>query len=806
MEVKFFGKSRIISVASGIILLLSVITGFSQTEVINAIKKNFDQYRSQTFQEKLYVHTDKSFYVAGEIMWFKIYAVDGVFNKPVDLSKIAYVDIIDRDQKPILQAKVALGKGDGSGSFFVPLSIKSGNYRLRAYTSWMKNFSADYYFEKDITVINSLKKLSEKPAAISSNYEIHFFPEGGNLVMGLESVVGCKVTDASGNGVNDFRGSIVDQNNNTITIFGPHKFGMGRFRFTPTAGNKYSAIIKVGNNNAVVADLPNIFNQGYVMKMEDDGKDTLHVTVSTNISFPDHYVYLFAHTRQIIKIALRAPVINGKAEFTISKKIPGEGVTQFTVFNYSQQPVCERLFFKRPASLNIIAESDQSEYAPRKKVTVSVRAQNAEGSAAPDADMSMSVYMVDSLQMAQQSNILSYLWLSSDISGRIESPDYYFNNPEEEVSESIDNLLLTQGWRRFRWEDISQNKTPYFEFVPEYEGHIINGKITSKKTGLPVENIATYLSAPGQKFQIGTAVSNKNGLIQFDLRNFYGSNEIVLQTVNGNDSGNRIEIFSPFSEKYSGNPVPIFTLSETLQQDLLYHSVGMQVQNAYLNESLQKFDIPKIKDSTAFYGEPDKKYFLDDYTRYNTMEEVMREYVSYVSVHKRQQKFYFKVLNAPHQLFFEEEPLMLLDGVVVPDGDKLMNYDPLKVKKIEVVGREYFLGPTIANGIISYTTYKGDLDGFQIDPNAVVLEYEGLQLQREFYSPVYETAMQVSSRMPDFRNLLYWSPNIKTGSLGNRQVSFYSSDRQGKYLVVLNGITASGQAGSKAFTFEVAKP
>ena len=149
---------------------------------------------------------------------------------------------------------------------------------------------------------------------------------------------------------------------------------------------------------------------------------------------------------------------------------------------------------------------------------------------------------------------------------------------------------------------------------------------------------------------------------------------------------------------------------------------------------------------------------------------------------------------------------MLMDGVVFPDADKLMNYDPLNVKKIEVVGREYFIGPTIASGIISYTTYKGDLDGFQIDPNAVVLEYEGLQLQREFYAPVYETEAQVSSRMPDFRNLLYWSPSVKTGSLGNKQINFYSSDRQGKYIVVLEGITSSGQAGSKTFTFEVNKP
>jgi len=229
------------------------------------------------------------------------------------------------------------------------------------------------------------------------------------------------------------------------------------------------------------------------------------------------------------------------------------------------------------------------------------------------------------------------------------------------------------------------------------------------------------------------------------------------------------------------------------------------VQNAYLTDYLQRFDAPWNPDSTAFYGQPDKKYFLDDYTRFNTMEEVMREYVSDVSVHRSQQKFHFRVLNSPHQLFFNEDPLMLMDGVVVFDADKIMAYDPLKVKKIEVVGREYYFGQMIASGIISWSTYKGDLDGFQIDPNAVAVEYEGLQMQREFYSPIYETDGQVNSRMPDFRNLLYWSPDLKTNADGSVQISFYSSDRQGRYIGFIQGMSADGKAGSQSFEFEVSK-
>jgi hypothetical protein len=146
---------------------------------------------------------------------------------------------------------------------------------------------------------------------------------------------------------------------------------------------------------------------------------------------------------------------------------------------------------------------------------------------------------------------------------------------------------------------------------------------------------------------------------------------------------------------------------------------------------------------------------------------------------------------------------VLLDGVPVFDIDKLMNYDPLKIRKLDVVSRMYFLNNMFFEGVVNFTTYKGNLEGYELDPHATVIDYEGLQLQREFYAPVYDTREQAESRLPDFRNLLYWSPQIKTNNAGKQEVSFYSSDLPGKYAVVLQGLTADGKAGSQQIQFEV---
>src|SRR5437588_10601158 len=118
--------------------LLIGSTSFDQN-ALNAFTTSFNQYSQYTSQEKLFVHTDKSFYLAGEILWFKVYATDITYNKPIEISKVAYTEILDTANKPVLQAKIGMAEGTGNGSFYLPLTLGSGNYKLRAYTNWIKN-------------------------------------------------------------------------------------------------------------------------------------------------------------------------------------------------------------------------------------------------------------------------------------------------------------------------------------------------------------------------------------------------------------------------------------------------------------------------------------------------------------------------------------------------------------------------------------------------------------------------------------------------------------------------------------------
>ncbi|MEN0053042.1 MAG: hypothetical protein AAGC65_05200 [Mucilaginibacter sp.] len=781
------------------VLILLLLQTICAAQGISQIKNSFVQNQQLTLQEKIFVNTDKSAYLTGEIIWFKIYCVDASFHKSLNLSKVVYVDVLDNNQGAIMQAKIAMSNGIGSGSLYIPVTAVSGNYKLRAYTNWMKNFSPDYYFEKQLTIINTFKPLEQAAKEQTATYDIQLFPEGGNLVGGIASKVAFKVTAPDGRGLTTYNGAIVDQHNDTVVRFQPLKFGIGSFVFVPEANGVYKAVIKVGKRTAVKKDLPAISNQGYVMQLKDDGGPRLEITVrSAGINSDE--VYLLAHTRQTVKVVANVNLNAGVAGFTIDKDKLGEGVSHITIFNSARQPVCERLYFKRPKQQVLIeAATDQSQYAPRKRVGLNIGVKNVSGTYLP-ANLSLAVYRIDSLQHADRDDIVNYLWLKSDLRGYVESPDYYFKNINAETDAAIDNLMLSQGWRRFQWNSILSNAKPAFNFLPEYDDHLISAKVVNGVTGAPADNLVVYLSVPGKRVQLYASKSDSLGRLVFNTKQLFGAGEIIVQTNSERDTNFRIDVLSPFSEQYSKNTNAKFNLTPGMQSAIEVHSLGMQVQNIYASNKIKQFYNPGV-DSAGFYGKPYKTYLLDNYTRFTTMEEVLREYIREVNVVRSQKRYHIKVMN--DNGFLNGDPLVMLDDVPVFNMDKVIAIDPLKVRKLEVIRDRYFYGPSVQEGILSYTTYKGDLGGVEVDPHAVILDYEGLQLQREFYSPIYDTEDAVKSRIPDFRNLLYWQPNVNITAAGKVQLSFYTSDEKGKYIGLIQGITSNGEIGSQYFDFEV---
>jgi hypothetical protein len=837
-----------------LILQIGMVTAvFAQQGLLQTLSAQSNNYRSGILQEKVFVHLDKPFYMAGEILWCKVYCVEGSSHRPLSVSKLVYAELLDRDNRPILQGKILLDSGQGNGSFYLATSINSGIYRLRAYTNWMKNTGAGTFFEEPVTIVNPFKNLPasmqasfpDSPAAagrptaqpkasnpkwmpsgrmtgqMATGGTIGLFPEGGNLVNGLQSRIGFEMTDRMGRGV-DGKGFLLDkypdQHDDTLIGFRPLHAGIGSFSFTPVAGHRYAAVALFPDGTAVSRDLPAAFERGYVMQvsaMDKGGTDHLLVKVTGKGISPGSDVYLVVRAGRMKDFCRKAAFTFSKghgtdsALFVIDKSLLGKGVNQLTLLDSAGQPVCERLYAIPPGKeLAITATTDNITYGLRQQVRVSLNTQTPEGQATA-ASLSMAVYREDSLQPRDETDIFSYLWLSSDLKGRIESPDYYLSEGETvmkhegtDVEGALDNLMLTHGWRRFHWEDMQRQLANPHPVPPEHGGQLITGRILNGRTGTPAAGILVFCSAPGLKYQFASARTDATGQFFFDIKDYFGSGGILIQTNTPKDIEYKIEVNSPFYEQFDGDSLPPFHLTDAWRNVLQDHSLSMQVQNIYLADSGRKFRSPLI-DSFRFFGRPDYTYKLDDYTRFTTMEEVLREYVREINVNHLNGHLHPVLENEPLKQFFDDNnALILLDGIPIAD-EKLFAYDPLKVNKLDVIPRTFLLGPTSFSGIASFTTYKGDYEGVSLDSRSLLVEYDGLQVQREFYAPSYGTTEQMSSRIPDFRNVLYWAPDTHSNGQGKMDCSFYTSDLPGKYLIVVQGLTEDGRAGICYHHFEV---
>ncbi|MBQ5715941.1 MAG: hypothetical protein IIV60_06215, partial [Alistipes sp.] len=159
-------------------------------------------------QEKVYIHFDNTSYYQGDKIWFQCYVVTADKNKPTDLSKTLYVELLNPEGIVIEKHTLPIVDGRCHGDFsLVHLPFHSGFYEVRAYTRYMINFGDDTIFSRVFPVFdlpevvgNYTERKMMRMNSIAAEYKVKrtvekreksvnvkFYPEGGNLVAGLPS-------------------------------------------------------------------------------------------------------------------------------------------------------------------------------------------------------------------------------------------------------------------------------------------------------------------------------------------------------------------------------------------------------------------------------------------------------------------------------------------------------------------------------------------------------------------------------------------------------------------------------------------
>ena len=323
-----------------------------------------------------------------------------------------------------------------------------------------------------------------------------------------------------------------------------------------------------------------------------------------------------------------------------------------------------------------------------------------------------------------------------------------------------------------------------------WEGQMIRASIFPSNGTGPASDVRVYVSVIGTEARLAEAVSDANGNLEFLLPILYADAQLVFIPMHKNDKGYRIEFNSDVVGEIKGIELPPLILGEWLAGPIGSRIIEAQAQVSYRPEEKSRlvFNNP---DTTDFYGRPDKRYMLDDYIRFPNMEEIITEFIGEVRIRKNGEITELQVYNTPYKKYFEEPALVLIDGIPVTDVRQLMDIDPLKLQSIDVVSRRFFMGTNSYQGIIHYKSYLGNLGGYTLPVDATVYSFEGAQLQTEYAMPDY--SKDTDARIPDFRNLLYWSPMLSIDKKGKGRVEVFSADLDGEYKITVNGVSPTGK-------------
>ncbi|MFB9863077.1 TonB-dependent receptor plug domain-containing protein [Rufibacter immobilis] len=665
-----------------------------------------------------------------------------------------------------------------------------------------------------------------------SALDLQFFPEGGNLVSGFWNNIGFKTTNAQGLG-EDVKGVVVDQSGAKVADLTSLKFGMGRIGFMPEKGKRYEAKIKGADGSETTYSLPPAQDKGIIMTVDNSKPDKVRVKCYT-IGFADGAgkptaLHVVAQSRGTAFFGASSTTGRDVFQADIPKEKFPTGISQITLFDQAGEPLAERLVFvNQNKNLQITITPDKPTYKPREKVTLQVEVKDAAGSPVV-GNFSMSV--TDGQTVVPDANsatLISYLQLSSDLRGYIEQPDYYFSATQEEAQTALDNLMLTQGWRRFVWKDILQDK---FQAMPAplEQGLSVSGVVTQYNEKKPVKDAVVTMFDVANMKNILFGNTDAQGRFSIALPTLKDSSRVVLQARNPKGKSNLIVSLEDPAPALVKPQVPYGTVAASLSDQ----------QWAYLRNNQEQMKVDQSMGKGVLLGEVVVKGRKDPYANKSIADRTTLHSPGDVSYSVRGDRFppgldiisalpgrtpgvQMKegklVLRGGVTQSFDfggeggaseggsTEPMYLIDGVRADMG-LAQTLDPTQVERIDVLmpgAPSAIYGGEGVNGVISIIMKVPG--SFVAKTNARwqgVAIYRGPKFQtvREFYMPKYDKPSKEFT--PDWRSTLYWNPVIKTNAEGKAQVAFYCADAKTTYRAVVQGLTSKGLLGKGVTAMQV---
>lgn len=657
-----------------------------------------------------------------------------------------------------------------------------------------------------------------KPA--KSTHDVQFFPEGGELVAGIATKVAFKAISAAGRGI-DLKGTITDASGAVITNFTSAHLGMGAFFLNAESNKTYKANITFKDGTVKSYELPKAMASGLALQVTNTDPLIAGIKILANDAYlaanKNKSVFVVGTQGGIIyyaaKTRLNAVLTNAK----IPKDQFPPGIIQITLFSDTGEPVSERLIFNaQKATVSVSLKTDLTAYKPRQKVKLTVNAKN--DAAAVQGDFSISVIDEQKVPYDEDNEvtILSSLLLTSDLKGYVEKPNYYFNKPDEKKAADLDLLLLTQGFRRFNFKEVLDNKLAPITISPEQDMRI-TGTLRDR-TGMPVKRGALRLTVTGSKYA-AEATTNPTGVFVFPNLEIPDSSEVVINA------------------KYSANGSSLMILldgkpSAPLSKNLNPAEEVMNIDSAlapYLENSAKQYSYLRTLKEVKIEGAKVKRPSHSDHPNLSGLSNIsgttiegerfkgcnsvaqclqsMAVGLSYYENNFYVTRDYQNGNRTPVQIFLNATPIDYF-GLTGVQASEIESVEVFTKDELGTVNRLYNTnGVLVINTKVTPKGTKISMEEFRkLIPEANLLKFKpkGFSKQREFYSPKYVNA-PATYNYNDLRSTIYWNSKVATDATGTLSFEFYNGDGNGTYRAVIEGVDKTGNIFRSVYRYTVKK-
>ncbi|SHE66837.1 hypothetical protein [Flavisolibacter ginsengisoli] len=780
------------------LVFMAAIVAMSTIARSQALDSTLAHYNRNYQPEKVWLHYDKDVYQAGETIWFKAYLMDGLF--PAQQTKTIYIDWVGDNGEVLAHTVSPVVEGTSNGQLDIPDNYTGNFIHVKSYTKWMLNFDSSFIYSKDIRILN--KNISAKTNSTASITTVDFFPEGGDAIAGISNRVAFKAADQYGLPVN-IRGAIEDNKGTLIDSFRTKHDGMGSFIFTPIAGTIYLAKWKDGKGISHTSELPPVKTSGASLQVVISEKKRI-VTIQSN-AVEDKFKMLHLVGTMNGGIAFKSEV-NLVATKISRKVIPTEnlpsGILTITVFDADWNAIAERITFIDNGDYSFATSLEVVHWGLNKRAQNDIRLNVPAG--LQGANLSVSITDAG-IEADSSSSIITHFLLTGDLKGYVHNPSYYFSSKADSVLNNLDLVMLTHGWRRFKWEDITKGKLPEIQQPRDTSYLSLSGKVygVTKSQLSGKESIFLFLTQKDSATQTVLTPINRDGsfkepdFIFFDtLKVYYQLKSKLFSSAEAKFMTDRLS--TPNYLSASKNFIKFKPTNDTsgFYRHTLLAAELVRLQRMQKGKLMENITV--TAKSKPLLKQMDEKYtkglfsggdgyqfdLANDPMALGQMNvfNYLQGKVAGLQINSTGSTPTLSWRGGSPQLFLDEMPI---------DAEFLNTIPVSDIAFVKVFRPPFMGGFNGSGGAIAVYTRKGDDTRSKpggLNTNTII----GYTPIREFYSPNY-SRFDKRNEQPDVRTTLYWNPLVLVRPNNTSvQLQFYNNDVSKAFRVVIEGISKEG--------------